>query len=328
MELIHDDQLIYIIGVGRSGTSMLMTLLNGHSHIAFTPETHFLRFYMGSEDSKRQIENRGADWFLKLLENDPYFQRLQLPAEDLLAPYLSGDKVFDLTEIYREILSRYLHRRGKSMIGDKDPRYIDYLPVIKSLFPRARIIHIYRDPRDMVLSKTKAEWSAHRPYWVNALISQIQMKRGRATARELFADRYYELAYETLISEPEATLSRLLTFLGLEFEPAMLDLKQSAQELVDPAEMQWKDRTFQPVISRNKEKWRQQLTPRQIRCIEIICREWFDHLGYELSDISIPFLQEKLLRTAFSADRLTHWLYRYQLERQMNKQVTELKDDL
>ncbi|MEL6973326.1 MAG: sulfotransferase, partial [Bacteroidota bacterium] len=178
--------LVYIVGVGRSGTSMLMTLLNGHSQIAFTPETHFLRYYLGTAEIQANIEQEGAAAFQQTLEADSYFQRLNLSAAELLQAYVAEDRDFDLVEIYEDILRQYLNRKGKQIIGDKDPRYLDYLDRIAATFPQAKIIHIYRDPRDVVLSKTKAGWSAHRPYWLNAMISQIQMEEGRKRGQVLF----------------------------------------------------------------------------------------------------------------------------------------------
>ncbi|RMF01075.1 MAG: sulfotransferase, partial [Bacteroidetes bacterium] len=223
--MVEKLPLIYIVGVGRSGTSMLMTLLNGHSQIAFTPETHFLRYYLGTADIQADLEQKGSRHFEQVLAADRYFQRLGISAVDLLEPYHQGERAFDLVQVYSDVLQLYLARRGKTFIGDKDPRYLDYLPRIAKLFPQAYIIHIYRDPREIVLSKMKADWSAHRPYWLNAMISQLQMQEGRRRAQALFPERYYELAYEDLVQDPEASLGRLLANFKLDFEPTMLNLK-------------------------------------------------------------------------------------------------------
>ncbi|MEM9821557.1 MAG: sulfotransferase [Bacteroidota bacterium] len=317
--MIVSSPIVYIIGVGRSGTSMLMTLLNGHSEIAFTPETHFLRFYLGNVQVKQKYEALGPKAFQSLLEKDDYFKRLDCSAEALLSPYVSGKRPLDLSEVYLHLLSQYRQRKGKTWIGDKDPRYIDYLPMVKKVCPEARIIHIYRDPREMVLSKMKADWAAHRPYWLNAMISQIQMKSGRQTARQLFGDNYYELAYESLTQAPAQSLTNLLQFMGLDFEPEMLDLSKSAKELVDQSELQWKDNTFKPVMATNTRKWEQQLSAKQIRSIEIICKEWFEQLGYQKADVKINGWTERLLKTLFSFEGLQELLYKKQLQIQMNK---------
>lgn len=317
-----DPQVVYIIGVGRSGTSLLMTLLNAHSQIAFTPETHFLRFYLGNEAIKTKMEAQGVEAFQQLLEADDYFKRLNFSTTDLLQPYLNKGKPFQLDQVYKDLLQRYLNGKGKQLIGDKDPRYIDYLDMIHYIFPTAKIIHIYRDPRDVMLSKTKAEWSAHRPIWLNAAISQIQIERGRTKAQQLFQQNYYELAYESLLTQPNETLTQLLIFLGLAFEEKMFDLQKSASELVDISEMQWKDNTFRPLKGDNIEKWRTQLTPMQIRTIEIICKTWFQHLGYEPSDQKIGFFKELGLRLAFSFRGLQRLFYNYKLRGQMKQQLT------
>lgn len=312
-------EVIYIVGVGRSGTSMLMTLLNGHSKIAFTPETHFLRFYMADLEVQKQIEAKGVANFRRILEEDTYFQRLNISAAKLLKPYQVGDLSFKLDNIYHDILQQYLQGKNKQIIGDKDPRYLDYLEVIKRIYPKAKVIHIHRDVRDVVLSKTKAKWAAHRPFWLNAVISQVQMKEGRQNAKACFGENYYELAYEDLVSNPNTTLTKLLGFLGLDFEEKMLDSTKSAQELVDESEMQWKDNTFQPILHDNTEKWRSQLTPFQIRTVEIICKEWFSTLGYSPSMVSISGLKNAFLKFMFRFEGLQAWLYRRQLKRQLRK---------
>lgn len=317
----NDLPVVYIIGVGRSGTSLLMTLLNAHSQIAFTPETHFLRFYLGNNTIKKTIEQRGVTAFQQLLEQDDYFKRLPFSTTALLTPYLNKAKPFELDKVYADLLALYLNGKGKTLIGDKDPRYIDYLEVIHAIFPKARIIHIYRDPRDVVLSKTKAEWSAHRPYWMNAIISQIQIERGRKKAKQLFGEQYYELSYESLLQNAQNCLTDLLRFLNLEFESSMFDLRKSASELVDESEMQWKDNTFRPLQGDNIEKWRKQLSPTQIKTIEIICKEWFNELGYVPSEQKIGFLKEMGLRTAFSFSGLQQRLYDRKLAAQMREQL-------
>ncbi|MEM8527121.1 MAG: sulfotransferase [Bacteroidota bacterium] len=317
------EQTIFIVGVGRSGTSMLMTLLNGHSKIAFTPETHFLRFYVGSQEIQAEFEAKGVTKFKEIIDQDDYYKRLHIDSSELLAPYLKEKKVFDLRAIYKEILSTYLRRKDKTYIGDKDPRYIDYLPIIKEIYPNAKIIHIYRDPRDIVLSKTKADWSAHRPYWMNAIISQVQIKKGRKKIQELFDGHFYELSYESLVANPNESLTKLLAFLDLELEKEMLDLRKSAEELVDKAEMQWKNNTFKPVMNANKEKWRKGLSTSQIRCTEIICKEWFKNLGYGYSKVKINFMEELFYQLIFAAQNLQELVYDRQLSKQMKKTLLE-----
>ncbi|MEN0047910.1 MAG: sulfotransferase [Bacteroidota bacterium] len=312
-----NQQTIYIIGVGRSGTSLLMTLLNGHSQITFTPETHFLRFYLGTPSLQQLIEEKGVATFQKTLEQDDYFQRLNIAAEDLLQPYLAQENPFDLKAVYRDLLSIYQKRKDKQYIGDKDPRYIDYQEVVKEIYPNAKIIHIYRDPRDVMLSKTKADWSAHRPIWMNAIISQMQIEQGRRKAKQLFGANLHELSYESLIMQPAETLTDLLAFLGLEFEEKMFDLRQSASELVDENEMQWKDNTFKPLQSSNTQKWKKKLSPTQIRTIEIICKEWFQELGYEYSNVKISPLKTFFLKFVFSFRSLQAWFYNYKLKSQL-----------
>jgi len=63
--------MIFIIGLGRSGTSLLQSILNAHSEIAFLPETHFLRKYVfpGKLKNKSDVEIK------TILKNDEHYKR-------------------------------------------------------------------------------------------------------------------------------------------------------------------------------------------------------------------------------------------------------------
>ncbi|MEM6697667.1 MAG: hypothetical protein AAF599_04680, partial [Bacteroidota bacterium] len=90
-----------------------------------------------------------------------------------------------------------------------------------------------------------------------------------------------------------------------------------AEELVDPSEWQWKDNTFKPLQSSNTQKWKKKLSPTQIRTIEIICKEWFQELGYEYSNVKISPLKTFFLKFVFSFRSLQAWFYNYKLKSQL-----------
>jgi len=267
--------IIFIVGVGRSGTSLLQSVLNAHSEVAFMPETQFFRKYIAS---KKTTPTDLAE-FKKTLEADTSFHRTGIAPDDLLSDF-KGD-TFTAIEAYKLLLNTYLNKKNKKNIGDKDPRNIDYLPKLYEHFPDAKIIHIYRDPRDVVLSKTKAAWSAHRPFWMHAIIGQCQLARGRKIGKQLYGNNFFEIKYEELIKQPEQTIRNLSVYLNIEYQSDMMNFANSSRELVDEKEMSWKKETFQPIQKNNSGKWKENFTSKQIQYIEAVSNEAFDQLNYE-----------------------------------------------
>lgn len=274
--------VIFIVGVGRSGTSLLQSILNAHSEIAFMPETQFFRKYVASK--KTMPTDLTA--FKKTLEADTSFHRTSIAPDDLLGQFKNNS--FTSIQAYKTLLNTYLARKNKKIIGDKDPRNIDYLPKLYQHFPDAKIIHIYRDPRDVVLSKTKATWSAHRPFWMHAIIGQHQLARGRKIGKELYEKNFFEIKYEELIEQPEQTIRNLSVYLNVAYQADMMNFANSSRELVDEKEMSWKKETFQPIQKNNRGKWKKNFTSKQIQYIEAVSNEAFEQLNYEKLNYKSP----------------------------------------
>jgi len=275
-------------------------MLNAHPRLCFPPETHFYRRYVAGFRGPWDAAARrrlGED-----LEADEDFARAGLEAAELLD---DPRGVEGPAGLFRALLEGVATRAGKTRIGDKDPRNIDALEGLQRHFPRGYVLHLIRDPRDVLVSRMKAAWSAGRPWFVHPLIYSEQLRRGREEGRRLFGDRYLELHYEALIDAPEATLRRVCEHVDLPFDRAVLSFASSAAELVDPREMSWKKETLGPLLSGNSGKWRDELSPWQVAYTEGVCREAFEGLGYRRSRGTRASLRAlaPLLRGAM------HWAY-------------------
>lgn len=274
------ERPVLVVGVGRSGTSLLQSMLNAHPELCFPPETHFFRKHVAGAAAPELWRAGERERLTEALERDDDFARAGLsPAELLDDPLASAGPA----GAFRALLWLVGTGQGKPRVGDKDPKNIDYLPALKAAFPGSRVIHVVRDPRDVLLSRTKAAWSAHRPWWVHPLIYREQMRRGRALGRELFGAGYLELRYEDLIHAPEASLKRVCEHAHLFWTPAMLHFGESAAQLVDERELSWKRETLGPLLSNNSGKWREGLSARQVAYAEAVCAETFADFGYERS---------------------------------------------
>ncbi|WP_123631390.1 sulfotransferase family protein [Salinisphaera orenii] len=271
------EAITIIVGVGRSGTSLVHSMLGSHSALALPPETAFLRRLVVSKDFARSCRNGHG---VATLDDDDRLQRVGLTGAELVAAAGDGARPVD---VYRSFLRLYRVKMGKPYSGDKDPRAIEWLGAASVALPGVRIIHVVRDPRDVLLSKKKADWSSTRGVLWHVFAARVQLRLGRGSGRRMRLGHYCELIYEELLDNPSGELQRLCAFLGLDYEHAMLDFGHEAQRLVSPGEMQWKKETLGPLLSNNRGKWRGQLRDWEVALVEQVCGEHFRLGGYESS---------------------------------------------
>lgn len=278
-------KIIFILGVGRSGTSLMQSILGTHSEIVFLPETAFIRRFIAASKFKRTLLKNGIPRFQDLLKEDHMLNRLD---PDLLYQvvsrfqHCSADSCFKL-KIYNDLISHYLYLSRKLHIGDKDPRLVEYLPLIRQLWPSALVVHMLRDPRDVLASKKKADWSKNRHWLLHVFANRVQSYMGRTQGRMLFGKKYFEVIYEKVLADPAKELRKLCEVLGVQFEPAMLSYEQTSRKLVANDEMDWKKETLGPILKNNSGKWKEQLNPMEVALTELVCGHAFAAGGYERS---------------------------------------------
>lgn len=264
---------IFIVGVGRSGTSLLQSMFAANPHVGYMPETGFLRRYLATSTLERLYQAKGRAAVINLLFRDHAFLRLGLD------PVLIVDRAIEIggsldKAIYR-LMFKAFQGDGVAWVGDKDPRLTEYLPLIRCLFNDAQVVNIVRDPRDILLSKKTAAWSRGGHVWRHIFANRVQLRMARHWGRRLFGNNYHEILYEELIGSPRHVLSRLCQGLGIPFDSAMLSYSHAAKMLVSEEELSWKKETFGSLLSNNYGKWRAELPLKEIALSEWCCREAF-----------------------------------------------------
>jgi len=293
--------VIFIVGIGRSGTSLLQNMLNAHSEICFLPENSFLRRYHASGAYAKRLSQDGAGALARDLANDENFARLGL-SPDRIRSIIEAPESASGDGFFRRVLSEVEATcEACKLVGDKDPKLIEFLPLLAASFPEAHIIHIHRDPRDVILSKTRAEWSKDRPFLANLFAGRVQWSIVKRTGNHLFSGRFHELAYEDLIANPQDTLMGICDVLGLSFEPAMLSPAKGGRALVASDEMSWKKESLGPLMRNNTEKWRQGLLPVQIALTEAVCGTMMRQAGYAKAEDNGPVSLFQRLGIVFQA---------------------------
>ena len=284
----------FIVGVGRSGTTMLRLMLTSHPSIAVPYESHFLTRYYEKLDSYGALEQREN---LETLLRD-------ILSEELL---LSWDHEFDFDELISEIAEpvtlgsvfnavylNYARAKNKVRWGDKSD-YLDRMHIVYDIFPDAKFIHIVRDGRDVVNSVLKLPWGpkdilAGAEWWSD------HVKMAQIVGRVLGKSRYLVVKYEDLVANPESELTRVCEFLGEEFSADMLNYHKTAKELIPEQRRAQHQNTDGPPKSDRCYAWKNEMCAAYQGFFSRVCDSTLNDLGYEIPDTEISNLQFKKLK--------------------------------
>ena len=273
-----------IVGVSRSGTTLLQAILNAHSQICSPPESHFIHNYIAKEKINRILRKKGSNGLIKELNSDKDLQRLGIEAEEVIEEIKKSNNEISCENVFKQYLTKYItQKEDKSIVAEKDPLNIIYLNVIKEIFSHAHIVHIIRDPRDVVLSLNKVDFSSDFTT-LNALKYKNRLMKGKKSGEMLFGENYTEVYYEDLLIKPEKTVKNLCDDLHIPFEKQMLEYYSESDDIVMDEEKEWKKNVNKPINNKNFEKWKDQLTDPEIYIIEKICKKCFKVLPYTPSD--------------------------------------------
>lgn len=212
-----------IVGVPRSGTTLLRFMLDSHPLLAIPPETGFVVWASRLRPTRWMQGATTREALFRIVTRLPFksgpWQDFGLTAEEFREE-LRRITPFDVGEGLRAFYRLYAQKQSKPRYGDKTPLYCRHMPAIERVLPEAHFIHIIRDGRDVALS-LRATWFA--PGRDMRTLGQYWSKMVRNT-REAgrAANAYMEVRYEELIEDPVTMLNAVCRFLKLDFDAAML----------------------------------------------------------------------------------------------------------
>ncbi|MGH2727705.1 MAG: sulfotransferase family protein [Actinomycetota bacterium] len=264
----------FIVGRGRSGTTLVRALLDSHPEMAVVQEAHFLVPLAAARRRFEKPEGFDPAAFLKPLRDHRSFFRLDMTADEV-AEALSTAPPASVADAIRAIYGRYAARRGKARYGDKTPGQVVHIDMLARLFPEARFVHVIRDGRDSTLSYLDASFgptsvAEGAVYWKRFVAA------GRRSGAALGPAHYHEVRYEDLVAEPERLLREICSFIELPYDAAMLRYHERADELVGKIH----HNLARPPTSGIRD-WRKDMRPADVTLFEALAGDLLGDLGYE-----------------------------------------------
>jgi hypothetical protein len=286
---------LFLLGSQRSGTTMLRLMLNNHPNIAIPHESAFITIFFKKLDAYGDLSNAGnARRLLDDVARHPLVKRGKLVADP---DAILSRPIASYRDFVDAIFQTYADALGKPRWGDKTPFYTDDIDVIRRVFPDAKILHLVRDGRDVVLSQKSIEWMSDN---LPKLVLDWQWKTTIAhKVGSVLGDDFLEVRYEDLVRRPEENLRKICAFMGEAYDPAMLTYSENAKEVVPSESLKWHRKSVQPPDPSQLDKWKTRLSPSERVIFEQLAGDTLDLFGYEREGLA-PTMASRALKVYYT----------------------------
>jgi hypothetical protein len=271
----EDKSILFVFGAARSGTTILNNLLHRNFGYGMGPEGTFVAEWarrvprygeLAQQDNvRRLVADLSKCRMLHIVRHkyrrNPFDVTPELILGKLREKSYAGI-VYAIFECMAEL-------QGCPRVGNKNPGYGRQFPLLHRLFPtQAKYLCIVRDGRDVALSILRVRWGPSSSYvaakvWSESLMALAVMQQ------QLGPDRVHVLRYEDLLRSPHIVLEDVRKFLSIPAAEARIDA--AAAEILKGQR------------ATNFDKWKREMSPRDLSLFEGLAGHWLEKYGYELS---------------------------------------------
>jgi hypothetical protein len=249
---------------------LLRRILNRHPSLALYEETRFFEEVYAQRAAFGPLEdseNRAR--FVRELLQTARMRQIGSDGNIHQLRRMLLDEGTSYRDVFHIILQFYAEAHGKTRGGDKTPTHAFFTETLAEWYPDAPIIHLVRDPRDVVASLRRMPWAPksialNALFWsnFNAAAEQSKQRPG-----------YLLVSYERLVEHPAEEVARICAHTREDFSDAML-----AADSSEP--YSWPNSASGAVTSERMGKWREELTEPDAALIEWIAGPRLEAYGY------------------------------------------------
>ncbi|ETX00184.1 MAG: hypothetical protein ETSY1_12155 [Candidatus Entotheonella factor] len=251
---------LFLVGCPRSGTTLLQSLLAAHSQVVSFSESHFYNTMTTSRLGLRRLGLASPRTRSK------FSGFLNLIGHPEMQHYLPSFAISrrQYSRAFIAVLDTVARQQNKQVWLEKTPRHLHYIDDIRALVPECKFIHLVRNGEDVVASLYEVV-NQHPDRWpsipagdaascidrcVNRWVQSIRLSLGYVGE-----PNHMMVRYEHLVEAPDEVVQELCEFMGIPFEPQMLEqYADHAASLVLPFET-WKQSVTQAIASGREKKF-------------------------------------------------------------------------
>ena len=258
-------------------------MLNSHSALVVPHPPHILRYFTPLVSAYGDLEVEGN--FRRLARDVSRLIRVHICPWEIrpdVEKVVRTAQPRNLFGIFVDFYEQYREAAGKQRWGCKSTFMIDHVDTILERFPKARLIYLVRDARDVAASSKRSVFNPYHPYFT-AQLWQEQQDRGSELLERLSPETIRLLRYEDLIQDVEGTVRNLCEFLGEAFEPGMLQYFETSEAQRCSRLSRCWIHTASPIRRDNSGRFRSELSPRETWIVESLTARGLQRYGYALT---------------------------------------------
>lgn len=302
LQELQNIPIYFIVGKGRSGTTLLSTILDSHPNVASATESRFLLLLWQRYKSIKEWKPEMAEEVYNTVQSDYRVRYLwEFHKEALIDQLKSLPAETRVQELIKVV---YLFRKssfekGKiKYIVDKNPRYTLFIDQLSTIFNEGKFIRIIRDPRDNITSHVKFTRKKV------GLLSNKWMEYNRAFDQYnlKFPERCATFRFEDLVTNKVSFFNQFETFTGID---SLVDLEEKRLSFKDQFEAKFSESlkeqhqaSVKPLDPKKIGHYKQKLSPSQIATIASVSFPYAEKFGYVIDgEKRAVTLREKIAYT-------------------------------
>jgi hypothetical protein len=272
---------IFMIGTQRSGSNLFRLMLNQLPQLAAPHPPHIVQRLMPLVPSYGDLADDLAwsslvDDVCRLVETNPVPWEGVTLERDNVARRATRRHLFSaMAAVY----DRCAEAWGKHGWVCKSLANVRWAGELADFFPHARFFYLYRDGRDVAVSSMQAIEGEKTAYCIAEEWARAQ--REALALRARVPHRVLSVAYEQLVGEPEATLRGVCAFVGVPYDPAMLEFHTTSEAKKAAGASPLWENVAKPLMPNNTRKFLGAMTPEELQIFESVAGAELDALGYE-----------------------------------------------
>lgn len=236
---LEDDCPIFIVGMPRSGTSLVEQILASHPEVHGAGEVNYLRVVAMETEKLTRL---------------PFPQGIE---------QLDSAQLHDMAASYIAMLKK--SAQGQHHVTDKHLYNVNCLGFISAIMPQAKIVHCVRDPMDTCVSIFTHMFTPLHGYAADLTeLGQYYRLYEQHVAywHELLPGHIHQVEYESMVADPEQQIRALLDYCGLDFDERCLNFHRTQRSVNTPSATQVR----RPIYGQSVRRWKRYehfLTPLQ-----------------------------------------------------------------
>ena len=258
------SDLIFVGGFGRSGTTLMRSILDSHPAIKCGPELKLIPPFLGilnhwTRDKSRVDMIKQSGTGMSIIEK------------------ISAQYIYNLINLH--------HNDNTQRLCNKDPYVALHISLLHSIFPNAKFIVMFRDPRAAVISLLKKT-----KQFVNSTNFETQLKAWTIMStsmylqcKQLIHSHCIMIRYEDLVTHPKDEISKILSFLGEKWSENVLKHQEFIGSEIEVSKTEWSTSDIvKPINSLSLSAWKKNLTLDVNMYVEKHALKLFNQLRYKL----------------------------------------------